>query len=289
VALAEAEVQYEKGLRIRQALHDDDKDNPSYKRDLARSFGYLGDTQLELKKFAEAQASYEEAKRLRGELADESLCYHGRDWGNLAALADWKGDLDDAIAQQTRRQKYYREHLPYVLLPDKFQTERIDTDVFLAELKLLKADDQVPPAEVKELLDAARKEYDQLSGDGSRPQILSALAQIELARGKYHALTQGRDAARERLNEALGWLDRLGDDRSQADDLYRRAAACVWLSRLEDDRTKAEKCQDEALASLEKAIKKGFKHRKRLEMDSGFRQLEGGRRDRFQGIVDGIR
>jgi tetratricopeptide (TPR) repeat protein len=111
---------YEQGLKLRQELVDGVPHDRVFRRDLARSHGYLGDTQLQLGLNDEASASYDSAADLReGLVAElragsatpeelvEALCQRARDLGNRGTLHDWTGGLDRAIDALEERRRYY--------------------------------------------------------------------------------------------------------------------------------------------------------------------------------------
>src|SRR5205085_8906134 len=67
----EAVKEYLDGLAIRKKLTEAEPSNRSFRRDLARSHGYLGDTYLELGDTTKAWDAYRESEVIRQKLADE--------------------------------------------------------------------------------------------------------------------------------------------------------------------------------------------------------------------------
>ena len=88
---------YEKAIRLREDIRDRFPGTPDSDRDLARSYGYMGDTLLELDQADRARHSYAKAEEIRFRLAGapdadvSSRCLHARDFGNRSSFHDWNG------------------------------------------------------------------------------------------------------------------------------------------------------------------------------------------------------
>jgi tetratricopeptide (TPR) repeat protein len=282
---------YQKGLWLRLELREEMGNQPGYRRDLARSYGYMGDTQLELGRVDEARQSYAEAEKLRAQLvADnpgdaDALCLHARDFGNLGYLYDWTGDADRAV-QKYREQLAVYEPLPADRLPGDYLTERADTRVTIAELEL---DRPRPAADVARLLDEAEAEYRRCWGDDAlergSPAAKAALARVAVARGKYHFLRKEDAAATQALAAAERLLTQLRDEKAyQPADLYRLALVKALDHQL------AGRGGDDFLALdlLQAAVRGGFKHLEQLKRDRGFEQLRQSRPEKFREVVAAV-
>jgi tRNA A-37 threonylcarbamoyl transferase component Bud32/tetratricopeptide (TPR) repeat protein len=281
---------YHEGLRLRLGLQEELGNQPGYRRDLARSYGYMGDTQLELGQVDEARKSYDEAKKLRVQLVEENpgdadaLCLHARDFGNLGYLNDWIGQADLAV-QQYRAGLAMYEQLHAERLPGDYLTERADMRVTIAELEL---DRPRPAVDVPRLLDEAEAEYRRCFGDAegrASPVARAALARLAVARGKYHFLRKEGSTATGALGLAERLLTQLHDERAyQPGDLYR--LALVKALRHQLARQGGEDFV--ALEFLQEAVRGGFKHLELLKRDRGFEQLGQSRPEKFQEVIAAI-
>jgi hypothetical protein len=297
--------QYDRGLKSRLKLKDQRHDD-DFRRDLARSHGYLGDAQLLTGQAAEARTSYLEAKHLREELARkapediEAQCLHARDFGNLAGYYEWVGGVDEikqAEEEHRRRLAHFKkciEPLQSQLLPAAHLTERAETRVALAELLLDRADR--PAAEVRELFEAALDEFTQVRQvrgnqpeDKCSPQVRSPLARAYLAKGRYH-YRLGSDPqakeARQALEQAKTLLTTLEDENKiQPEDYYNFAATHALLAAVEPLELKRLSYQVLALDDLAKAVRVGFRRLKRLQRDHALALLRDAHPDDFAKVV----
>jgi tetratricopeptide (TPR) repeat protein len=281
---------FSKGLTIRRALQEEIGTQPEYRRDLARSLGYLGNTQLQLGRLAEARTSSAEAEQLRAQLLDEkpddaeTLCLHARDFGNLGDLYDWTNQVDKALEQFRRRVGLYARLRPPFdeRLPGDYLTERADARLKVVELEL---DRDQPAADVPVLLDQAEAEYKHCWPDAPEadtPLALKALlGRAAAARGKYHFRRQETRKAAEALQVAEGLLKQVRDANAlRPYDLYRLAVVRALDAQLHDPER-----DDLALDVLGAAVGAGFKHLERLKREHAFRRLQESHRQQFQDIL----
>ncbi|MGN6543784.1 MAG: protein kinase domain-containing protein [Aureliella sp.] len=94
--------QFLEGLRLREALLERDHSRVNL-RDVGRSYGYLGDVQLELGDYGGAEQSYVKSVNIREELVaqqpddDEAVFQLARGYRNLGHLNQLKDKIADAI------------------------------------------------------------------------------------------------------------------------------------------------------------------------------------------------
>src|SRR5262249_12173836 len=169
---------------IRQRLVEDSGGALNSRRDLARAYGWMADTQLDLGITSGAETSYKEAAKIREEIigqvpADrpdellDALCQRARDFGNLGNYREWTGRPEEALAQYRLRDRYYQEprflevlrrynerfHDSTVArtpdqLPGEFRTDRANCWVTIADLQL-----DLGEGKSLELLERALAEY----------------------------------------------------------------------------------------------------------------------------------
>jgi serine/threonine protein kinase len=280
---------YGKSLKIRQRLHQEAPKNRAFQRDLARSYGFMADTQLALGLEKQAKKSYEEAERLRRSLQEdpkdwEAKWQFARTLGNTGNYLDWTGKPQKAI-EAHRRRKAYQEKLPRDKIPAEFQTDLADCDLTIASLQL---DTEDPlPEETWSLLEKTLKFYQGLletnrKGKQREKSLESAVAQIRVMLGKYHFLTGEFQTAKDYLLKARESLRDLTDHAPLPDDLYLRALAQALLGQLDPK----ERNEESVKNSLKKAMRKGFLNVARLKRDKGFRPFQ--QKPWFRKIVAGI-
>jgi tetratricopeptide (TPR) repeat protein len=106
---------YAEALEIRRRLAANDVHNVAYRRDLARTNGYLGDLLLDQGRYAEARAVYEASHRLRDELSKipgadlEPRFQLARSHGNLARWARADGKIESAVEAASRALQIQQE------------------------------------------------------------------------------------------------------------------------------------------------------------------------------------
>jgi serine/threonine protein kinase len=280
---------YGDSLRIRQGLHQKALSNRDFQRDLARSYGFMADTQLALGLKEEAKKSYKAAEDLRRSLKQdpndlEAKCQFARSLGNTGNYLDWIGKPEEAI-QAHRARKEYQEELPRDKIPAEFQTDLADCYLAIASLQL---DTDALQDETRPLLEKALEFYRGLleTNKGKREKSLeSSVAQIHVLLGKYHCLAGNFQRAKEYLQKARDSLRDLTADAALPDDLYNRALAQALLGQLVDGKERKEYAL-QVQHSLTNAKDKGFLNVARLERDKGFRPFH--RESWFQKIVADI-
>src|SRR5205823_5120373 len=120
---------YQESLAIRSDLQKQHPEKRTYRRDLARSYGYMGDTQLKLGLQAEASQSYKKSEELRQTMVDENdsdieAKYQlARGKGNWATLWEWSGEPRKAITAHRERLKYM-ESFAAAKVPAGFLTDK---------------------------------------------------------------------------------------------------------------------------------------------------------------------
>jgi serine/threonine protein kinase len=297
---------YRMALPLRQELCQEYPDNRDYLRDLARNYGFMGDTQLELDDEAGAKDSYDQAALIRDRIIGlvpanrtfeliDALCQRARDYGNLGNYLERISQPHKALEQYLRRADFYRNS-PQLAglsrLPGEFWTDRADNLVTIADLQM---DLTGAVGDSLALVGDALKEYAILAtslrpGEKNR-ELESSVAQALLVRGQAYSLAGKADLARDDLIRARDDLYQLtAAGEPQASDLFNLAVAHAWLGRLAGPGKDATD-NGAALAKLREAVNRGFNHLPRLERERGFQRLrvaEETRRD-YAALVKKLR
>src|SRR5262249_34752087 len=118
----------------------DTPDNRSYLRDLARGYGYLGDTELALGRGPDALRSYQRSEAIRRELArdsgdSEARFQLARSIANFARYHDWADERGDAVRWYKETLALQRQLIEQDPHPD-YLADLADTCDSLAELLL---------------------------------------------------------------------------------------------------------------------------------------------------------
>ncbi len=256
-------------------------------RDLARTYGYLGDLLLKMDRLPEADLAYWQSQRIRSQLAqesgvdpDEARFQLARGYGNLAAYQTRTGSLGTAAhflkeGMQIRRELFKKN--PEVTA---YQTDLAEACISEAEL-LLYAQDKADRQWQTRALELAR-EADALFSQLTKGH--EKAAQVRL--GQLQALTlqarllaeESGEMARGFLGKAGGLADGLLKQRQTAEALFQRALVSALLAELvsgpPDDPSKAL-LRTRALTELEQAYKKGFcrLHPDNVRQDRAFKGL----------------
>ncbi len=292
----EALEEYRQGLELRKAvaLPADHPDFKLYLRNLARSHGYLGDAQVRKGLLEDARSSYQEAEKLRAQLAEsgnpDDLCLHARDDGNFAEFYEWQGEtmLEQALTHRQQRVRYYESCLNKAsVLPGQYRNERAEARLSLVELVL-----DLPPVSGSEVYlryDKAQKELTEseiefrklMNTFGSsiqQPDLMAGLARVHLAwarldlvrsRNTYQPIPM--DHAQDQLQtaeELLSELDRAG--KAQALDYYSWAALLALEGQLAESTSERKAKYVLALDRLDKSRRLGFVKQQRLRRDMAF-------------------
>jgi tetratricopeptide (TPR) repeat protein len=310
-----AETHFLKSLTLRRQLWQQDPKDPAYRKDLARSHGYLGDLYLDMGDDKRAREAYQEAKKIREELFKE--------------MKDRKEELPRVEAQfQLARTyenegNYYRcrregersanvkeaikwydkalgEHLEVATdRPGvrKYQSDQVWVCNFLAELYLEKASWEKEPKERKAIwedvgwfLRRAKGIQEQLSnGNPYNVSFVRDWAWTSLNLAKFYIFQQppGLSEARKHLGHADNLLKKIKDARRTNGDFY--LWALVEALRSEIDPKRQAKHDDEAVRHLEAAVGKGYSNLRCLETDLGFKGLRERNPEAFQRVLDELK
>ncbi|MFO0811225.1 MAG: protein kinase [Gemmataceae bacterium] len=265
---------YAKGRELRKALCDEFPTADEYRRDLARSHGYIGDVELDLGQLAAADASYWESHRLREQLAKqpEDRMQLGRSWGNFgnyqARVRAYSTALDFLEKSRHVQQDLVKEAPSFT----EYQSDLAGTLCRIAELKLL----QQKPADAAGPLQEAFNRYATLQAiDPKNAGVRLGLVECHVLRA-LAALATNRAAAGPELDAARPLVEELCKQRGTAVDFYYRAA----LAALDAERPalaakERRELHDRANDALKQAIQKGYrrKHPDDLRRDRAFQSL----------------
>ncbi len=260
-----------------------------YQRDLASTYGYQGDSQLQNWDVQRAWESYQEADRLRWDLFREteglSQESNGNDQnkeavleagmlaargsGNNAAFYIWKGEFKQALEE-------YVKHVEFTTqLQTKYKTGRINVDLltdlagYTNTIVGLRLDlGEKPTREMKEKLREARVTIKLLIDAATNDKALQLLrAKVDLNDAKLSL--KNREPAEAKIALENAWEPiRFQCERNQLADDYMTYAVFWALSGQLADQGQfvknapenAERCYMLAIAQLERAVKAGYRN-----------------------------
>ena len=284
----EALNQYIAGRNIWQKLLEQSSDNSEYRRRLARSYGYIGDVELEMGRNVKASDAYDESEQLRAELVasphakPEDHYQLGRSKWNTGNLLEWQGNLSAALQAHEKRLQYLlKENFPPP--PSReFQVDLPSSLIRIVELRIL-ADTafRADPSQGLKLLETAEKKSPE-EDDVLKTRVL-------LARAYCYWFAKERDKARAILNSTLNLLQSMIlKGKAHSEDYFRLARAHALLSQIAEDPEKAVYHENAAVLRLHEAIQRGFRQIYLLEADPGFSRRLRARED-FTDLLDSIR
>jgi tetratricopeptide (TPR) repeat protein/tRNA A-37 threonylcarbamoyl transferase component Bud32 len=272
---------YRIALGIRQRLCDQEPGNRNFRRDLARNYGFMGDTQLELNQLAEAKDSYDKAERIRAKLVEEDSSdleakfQLARSIVNTARLLRWKGDYEEALDCLRRAERDLRTFADVSRTPPEFRTDLADTQLELAELQLNRP--ERPRGDTLDLLHEVRTAYEALAEKNTNDKSLqSGLARCLVNLGKYYWQRVEADEAGSHLAEAKTILEGLTrQEPTLASDLINLALVYALEAQLSDaSLLEQRRLLNEAVYRVRRAVDLNYNNVKRLRDDTGFRPLQ---------------
>ncbi|MBY0527379.1 MAG: serine/threonine-protein kinase [Gemmataceae bacterium] len=276
---------YKESLQIREALCQSDPGQREFRRDLARSWGYMADTQLSLGRHAEAKRSYDEAEAIRQALAEqggegslEAKYQFARSLGNTGNYLDWTEARPDKAIEAHRIRKRYVESLAGPEVPPDFKTDLADSKIDIARLQL---DDLAKYGdEPRSLLLEALTFYEAMLKDNPTDRgFLSSLATIHVQLAKYYVLKGDLKQAGIHVERAFDTFEK--GRLNEASDLYTRSLAEALVRKLPaSERAYGPR---QVLGDLERATKKGFRNVLGLKRDVGFSEFHNS--PKFHEIV----
>ncbi len=264
------------GRTLREQLVRERPNDRAIIRDLARSYGYIGDVELDLGRFTDAEASYRKSHELRQRLAEdrvadiESRFQFARSFGNFANLHIQNREYDKA-------ETAYRQSL---LIQDEvakqdrsvadYQFDRIYSLTRLAELKLLQG---AAASEAIELTNQAIAAARPLAEAGIRSTGFHGELSDALLFAALAIVDDNPNEAQTMLNEVI---ELLAADWSDGESAYTLAAARALVSERDDitDEDRADQRAD-AISKLRESVTNGFrrKHVEDFRNDRAFRSL----------------
>jgi len=276
---------YERSGGIRQRLVDrpakasaEERARAGYLRDLARSYGYLGDVQVTLRAWAAAQDSYEKSRKIRQELVDqapddiEAKFQLARGVANFGYLARARNQRSEAIAVYEDVQKRQEQLMRMNRTIAAYKEDLAATCNTLSDLQI----DEGQYAAAEKNRQRAAQLYDELlETDGGHIGARSGRAASLALLGKLQARTGKSAEARQTLAEARRQLDDLPAERRTRDDLYRLAYVSALQAELatpEEGPARRDAAQH-ALAALRQVVAKGYQTVEYLEQDPCFDYL----------------
>jgi tetratricopeptide (TPR) repeat protein/tRNA A-37 threonylcarbamoyl transferase component Bud32 len=255
-----------KGLRLSLFNSTQGDERRGYERDLARSYGYLGDLHMAEGKVRQARESYQQSLELRKELSHydpnpENRFQYARGLANFGTLErDFGGGLAGAIASLGEALAIQQNLVDQFGEVADFRLDLLTTLNLLAELHLFAAaDDSAATDNHREMaLQFAKRAEQCYDRSQTAPQwprelalsvVLQALSQRERDAEKSSRLA--RDAE-DTISQKLG-----RDSTLDADALFVQALARAMSG--EEDQL------DDAWAALEKSVTRGQNAVARIE------------------------
>jgi len=297
---------YEKSLRLRQALFDHDPQHPRYRRDLARSHGYIGDVYMAQGDWAKARKSYQASHELRLQLFEDNqksndakdpdlkfqLARSFENTGNLYRKRG--GSPEQAVRDYSLAKSFQQELVKYNSLVTDYQSDLGRTGNCLGALLT----DLGRRAEAIKHLEQAHATFQHLNeADRRDSSFLIGLAWSRAWLGKLH-FDDNAALALDLLGKARKNYDAMPRNRLDADSWYNRALVYALhgeheASVMEKDpaarreREEARKdYQARAIEALDQAIEKGFANLEQLKADRGLKDLR--EHKDFQELVNGL-
>jgi serine/threonine protein kinase len=270
----------------------DAKHLPQIRRDLARSYGYLGDTLLNLGEYSLAWTEYQEAENIRQELAEqasndlEAQMQLARSYANTGYYYRRQGRLD-AVEPFRKAREYLGARMGQYRSspnpPSDFILDYASYCLLAAELL-----SDRPPSEPDQedglgLLEEAKKIYEpDVKDHPDDPSLVSGLAQTYLLLAKYHRLTDPAKALADlkRADDLLASLPRLGPD-----DRASQALVLALRSQLTEDAEDKKYLVRRADELLKQAHDAGYNNLGRLKNDPGFQMLHQARCPEYDAVV----
>ena len=266
---------YEQGRKIREDLASREPDNKEYRRDLARSYGYMGDVQLDLGHLPDADRSYWESHNLRKKLTDqpEDRMQLGRSLGNFGnyqyRIRAYATAGDFFEQSREAQQKLVNEFPAFT----DYRADLAGTLCRLAEVGLCHGRSR---DEIRHLLEEARRHYSDLAAvDPGNTTVQFGLVETNVLLAMTLFDTD-RETAVQHLEAAKTPANKLAQQRKDARDSYYLAAlAAMDRERPSDSAAERQKLADEATKQLQEAFKRGFrrKHPDDVRRERAFRSI----------------
>ncbi|MGV3486668.1 MAG: protein kinase domain-containing protein [Planctomycetaceae bacterium] len=228
---------YERGRQIREQLVTE-SDDRNFKRDLGRSYGYLGDVQIAMGEYQDAFRSYQRSVELRQDVADSEPSDHearfqlARGYRNLGHLSQLESDLEEAIEwylKATDEERRLVAEEPFIAdyRADLGRYSNDLAEVLFSRGKLANKPEYNARAETHllESLAINRELTERNPGDMVAVSAL-ACTYVNLAR---LALTDDSAKAQEYMDLSRQQFDRLSN--YSADDLYQQAVLECLVSQ----------------------------------------------------------
>jgi serine/threonine protein kinase/tetratricopeptide (TPR) repeat protein len=279
---------YREAASLRQGAARGSQDY-ALRRDLARTYGYMGDTQLMMDRVQAARDSYRKALEIRSALADEfpknldAQYQLARGIGNMGRWHRWQGEYREA-------HKRYAEALDHLRriagekAPHEFRADLPWTMVEVADL-LLRIN-RPPGEEPARLLGDAQEHLDRLLRQDPEDTVVKSLqARAFLNLGKYALLTGEPDEARDHLDQANNLYQEIARIDRDLNEPVQRAIVLGLLAQVAGP-DEVDSLLRKALFLVQQGVEDGYRDLHELQDEEGFRLL----RDRleFQSILENL-
>jgi serine/threonine protein kinase len=296
-----AQEYYKESKFIRKLLeHDcprDSNDLPQIRRDLARSYGFLGDTFLKLGRDKDAWKEYQGAEEIRKDLAQkaddlDAQMQLARSYANTGNYHRWRGEPKEALDQFRKALK----HLKHLMdqhgtlppsAPYEFKTDYAYYCNVAAQLLMGLPPEKQDRPEVLKYLEEAQAIYEPPAlAHPKDPYLVNGLGQTYLLLGEYHLAD--RETARGHLQKALELLRGLPTNLRGTDYLVNYSLVLALQSELSDDGAEKKEKVDSAAARLDGAYRRGYNDLGRLETDRGFEALRSSKPQKFVDLIKAL-
>ena len=259
-------------------------------RDLARSHGYIGDVELDLGRFPQADRSYWESHARRQALAKDPADHEAqfqlaRSFGNFANFQTRQRAYATALDYHRQAREIQQKLADAFPAFAEYRADLAGTDVRTAELKLLLGR---PAAEVLRDLAAAQARFRELLADDGNDAtarfglgeslVLTAVVQTDAAQ---------HEAARATLEQARPFVEKLAEQRGDPRDFYALAQySAIGIERPDMPAVGVKLRGERAVDALRKASAKGYRrrHPEDVRGDRAFKSLQNA-----DGFADAVR
>jgi tetratricopeptide (TPR) repeat protein len=287
---------FDNALDLRKEL-DKKSRTKKTQRDLARTYGYIGDVELDLRRYPEARTSYDASHTIRERLAKdandlEAQFQLARSWANLGNHKtrkpdpDYQGAINDFEKSRELQAKLV-ERDPTVT---DYKTDLGYTYNRIAELKLLL---RRPPKDILASLDEALRIYEELRKDNDKAiSVRKGLGENHLLRAElFIDWDEGhRNQVPSLLEAAAVLFADLCRDRKVSHDRYCLAKVQALRAELTRDKVAADALEGEAMNELNTAIGAGDlacarKRWQDVETERAFQVLRRHKRVAFEKVI----
>lgn len=281
---------YEAGQRIREDLVRRVGDRDS-KRDLGRTYGYIGDTQIAIGDYQKALRSYQRSMEMRQEVVEMKPSDHeakfqlARAYRNLGHLNSLQNDLEKAVEWYEKATNADRRLIDKEPLIADYRSDLGSYGNDLIELKLDRIDgkeDSQAITDIEHLTEEVFDVNDELTKQNpGQIEHVSTLARTLVNQARLHLLNDKDQEAKDLLKKSRQKFAML--DNPSEEELYQQAVLEALSAQVVDkdqtimtrDIPQRTKHLNQAIELLSRAVLKSrYTIVPRLGRDHAFRELQ---------------